>query len=494
MLEKTRSSVEAVWGITLTGLPVVFLVFGFALVITGYLQTDPKLLFAGSVILASGAFAAILKSVIIASEASQWRGWLEDYRAGMIVTAVIAPGLVTAITLVISIRHWLGMSNGRALLLGVVGGLIGWLICAAIAKIFVAIHSANPAVYRNLCSRFQILEAQMNEVEKRLASRSEDPIVYALAEVKKYRSLLQEVLGGEKSTQNFSAQDWIGASGYIRLWELLHRAEEALILLAPLETVAADAWHDQLRLEGSNIDNRHALLQCLEKNLALLRRKVPLEDPAAQPNPTDQQVPAQSNLSDQQVPAVREMLRYVRRSINEFRDERRFGLVQARNRLLKTVVLTECIGFALAALAVIANATDISLTAATAFFLVGAVVGLFNQLYLDASTETATDDYGLSTARLLHTPLFSGLAALGGVLIIPLLTSGVHGAPASLSLATVFDLTKTPFSFVLAAIFGLTPTVLISRLQQEAEQYKADLKGSDSLNRGPVVSSNAPSS
>ena len=115
-------------------------------------------------------------------------------------------------------------------------------------------------------------------------------------------------------------------------------------------------------------------------------------------------------------------------------------------------------------------------------------MGLFNQLYLDASAETATEDYGLTTARLLHTPLFSGLAAVGGVLLIPILTSGVNGAQPSLSLAKVFNLTQTPFSFVLAAIFGLTPTVLISRLHQEAEQYKADLKSSESLTRGPVLS------
>src|SRR5215831_2309471 len=341
----------------------------------------------------------------------------EDYRAGMMVTAVIAPVLTTAITLVIAIHHWVGTGNGWALLLGVVGGLIGWLICAAIAKNFVAIHSANPAVYRNLCSRFQILDAQMEKVGKRLEGRQEDPIVYALAEVTKYRSLLQSVFGGGKLTQDFSAQDWISASGYIRLWELLHRAEEALILLAPLETVAADAWYDQLRLQGSNIDSRDTLLRCLEENLELLRRKVPLADLAGQP--------LQPTLSDQQVPAVRERLRYVRRLINEFRDERWFGLVQARNRLLKTVVLTEGIGFALAALAVVANAPAKSLSAATAFFLVGAVVGLFNQLYLDASTEIATEDYGLATARLLHTPLFSGLAVLGGVVLILILTSGV---------------------------------------------------------------------
>jgi hypothetical protein len=283
----------------------------------------------------------------------------------------------------------------------------------------------------------------MEEVGKRLEGRQEDPIVYALAEVTKYRSLLQGVFDGGKPTQDFSAQDWIGASGYIRLWELLHRAEEALILLAPLETVAADAWHDQLRLQGSNIDSRDTLLRCLEESLERLRRKVPLEDPAGQP--------PQPALSDQQVPAVREMLRYVRRSINEFRDERRFGLVQARNRLLKTVVLTECIGFALAALAIIANATATSLIAGTAFFLVGAVVGLFNQLYLDASTEVATEDYGLATARLLHTPLFSGLAALGGVILIPVLRSGVASGvnettPVVSTLTKVFDLTNTSFT------------------------------------------------
>jgi hypothetical protein len=193
------------------------------------------------------------------------------------------------------------------------------------------------------------------------------------------------------------------------------------------------------------------------------------------------------------------MLRYIRRSINEFRDEQRMSLVRARNRLLKTVVLTECICFALAALAVVADVQAPHLTAAVAFFLVGAVVGLFNQMHMDASSETATEDYGLTTVRLLHTPLFSGLAALGGVLLIPLLMSlgnGTTGAPlsASVNLEQVFSLKTTPFNFVLAAVFGLTPTVLISRLQEEAEKYKSDLRSSAAITRGsghPGASSNA---
>jgi len=97
-------------------------------------------------------------------------------------------------------------------------------------------------------------------------------------------------------------------------------------------------------------------------------------------------------------------------------------------------------------------------------------VGLFNQLYLEGSAETATEDYGLATARLLHTPIISGLAALGGVLVIPMLsvlvnpsTSGASGQVAALDLTHLLNLTQQPFSLVLAATFGLSPTIDIIR-------------------------------
>jgi hypothetical protein len=42
----------------------------------------------------------------------------------------------------------------------------------------------------------------------------------------------------------------VQGSGYIQLWDQLHRAEEALSLFAPLATVIADAWFDEIRLNG----------------------------------------------------------------------------------------------------------------------------------------------------------------------------------------------------------------------------------------------------
>jgi hypothetical protein len=160
--------------------------------------------------------------------------------------------------------------------------------------------------------------------------------------------------------------------------------------------------------------------------------------------------------------------------------------VQVRNQLLKTVALTGCVCFSLVALAVLTEVAFIHLAMGIAFFLVGAIVGLFNQLRLDASAETATEDYGLATARLVHTPLFSGLAALVGVLVIPLLSLLANGVAAkeSTPLPSLGDLFgPSPVSFLLAVVFGLSPTVLLNRLQKEAEQYKADLKSSESLSQ-----------
>jgi hypothetical protein len=42
----------------------------------------------------------------------------------------------------------------------------------------------------------------------------------------------------------------------------------------------------------------------------------------------------------------------------------------------------------------------------------------------------------------------------------------------------VFDLGDNPFGLVIAAIFGLSPTALISRLQSESEKYKSAIQSS----------------
>ncbi len=130
--------------------------------------------------------------------------------------------------------------------------------------------------------------------------------------------------------------------------------------------------------------------------------------------------------------------------------------------------------------------------AGVAFYLVGALVGLFNRLRGEADSDSAVEDYGLALARLVHTPLFSGLAAVSGVLLTAILAgfSGVattsSGTASASLLSDIFKL--NPGSLLLAALFGLTPGLLIDRLGQ-AKALTDNIKATGAPNQTPSSAS-----
>lgn len=162
---------------------------------------------------------------------------------------------------------------------------------------------------------------------------------------------------------------------------------------------------------------------------------------------------------------ARGVLSEVRRSINEYRNTRWTGLILARNRLLATFMLTGTIVFALLAIAVMSRASQEQIIAATVFYLVGATVGLCNRLRNQSQAESAIPDYGLSAARLITLPLFSGLGAIGGVLLIACspFASVVGPRPSStpLAISTDANLPKytlnKPYKTTLLATGGTRP-------------------------------------
>jgi len=93
---------------------------------------------------------------------------------------------------------------------------------------------------------------------------------------------------------------------------------------------------------------------------------------------------------------ARSALRDVRRTINEFRDGLWEGLVTLRNQLMAGVST-----YILLCFAIIAGASPESIMAAMAFYLVGALVGLFGRLYAESQTEKASNDYDLTLARII---------------------------------------------------------------------------------------------
>jgi hypothetical protein len=173
------------------------------------------------------------------------------------------------------------------------------------------------------------------------------------------------------------------------------------------------------------------------------------------------------------------MLSDVRYEINNFRDNVWEGIVNARNRLAETSVLLGFAAYALLAFAIFLDAPNETITHVITYFLIGALTGLFARAQAEWNADTVVDDFGLATARLLQVPWLSGLAAVGGVLLTSIVDAQYTGtAEGPQQLVAIFD--SSPILLVVAAIFGLTPDLLIRRLQQQIDKYKEDLRSTQS--------------
>lgn len=223
--------------------------------------------------------------------------------------------------------------------------------------------------------------------------------------------------------------------------------------------------HDELRLKGSSIPNGDRLLVILDAVRVYLCHK--------QPDPCDK--PCEDPCING-VDEARAAMREVRFSVNDYRDNSWNGMLQLRNQTMVSLLLTELAGYALLAIAIIGRATAAQITAGLVFFLVGAAVGLFNRLYQQSQADTSIEDYGLSVARLLTLPAYSGLAAVGGVLLTGLST-GSSTTPIRLS--SVFDVSVNPSALLVAAVFSLAPSLLVTRLGQASDQFKKAIKSTE---------------
>ncbi len=101
---------------------------------------------------------------------------------------------------------------------------------------------------------------------------------------------------------------------------------------------------------------------------------------------------------------------------------------------------------------------------AMVFYFLGAIVGLFGRLFDERNADIVIDDYGLSMARIIVTPLISGLAALIGVLF----------ATASSTIDAIYKINVQNLLF--AAVLGFAPNILIGMLQNKSEAIKGQLK------------------
>ena len=413
------------------------------------------------------------------------------YAGALLMTACLVPivaALVSTVAFIVqwpkgvALPDWLTYFVGTPLLLGTVSTLLAWFLLAFFTSRFTAADRMDMGSYGKLLNRLASLDAQLSVLcpesaeltvgDEKNVTGQPPSVDVAFRMASKEALDCRDALSMKLVRKNLA---WVTASGYVNVWKELHDAEEALINIMPREIVIADAIYDEMRIQDSKIDNSDELLRKLRVAVSML-------DPAAktylQPISTSTQEVSNTS-ADGQVSSGgasneldmqgRSILREVRHALNEFRDDRWESIVRMRNQFVCTMILTGIMLYVLLQFTILAGVSQAAMTTAAAFYLVGALVGLFGRLYNESQSSKSIDDYRLTLVRTIATPMFSGLAAVGGVLLTQKVTSSVD----------TFDPKNIASGLVVAAVFGLTPNLLIGVLQKQAEQYKNDLKSTD---------------
>jgi hypothetical protein len=258
-------------------------------------------------------------------------------------------------------------------------------------------------------------------------------------------------------------ESWTSQIGYITLWNHVHRAEEAWIQLASLESLESMIVDAKLRLTDTTVPGSQDSMSRLAQFEEELTRAKHLSNSSLR------------------------VLRLIVNRINEFHDSRFAALVDVRNFLLTASVLISSITLGLLMLALMAGVDNATLNAAAGIYLFGAVCGLLGRLYREVPSNAGIDEYGFSfsNVRLLTTPILSGLAAVGGVLVVMIaMLTGMSLSQNGLPLDQLFNFSKYPIILIIAGGFGLAPNLFVNLLQQQSERYIEDLA---KLNSSGVV-------
>jgi hypothetical protein len=456
--------------------------------------------------------------------------WWQAYGATLVAMGIVVHIVASVVTIVLYFLF--SSSSGVPLypiwyapVFGALATYVIFSIIAAFTCSYIAtVETANKRSYGLLKTRLCQLKARIEGIEQHV-TQIKLKMEYrqiALKEAHACYDYIDHYLRTHRT-----GMQWVTGIGYINMWGTLHRAEEALIKVEPPEMVLRGAMHDKLAIQNSTIGNRDELLEKLvqaasdiepvsavyfkehqsEPHNDVLRRLVAAVNKLETTDPKIVWEAGEDDKDqDDHVAAVHASARMavseVRRTLNDFRDGLWEGLVRERNQLLTAMSVTALVTHLLLCVTILTGRPGTSvLLGATAFYMVGAIAGLFGRFYNEANKSSCIDDYGLSQARLLATPLLSGLAGVGGVLITiifytTLLMPAISNSASSnvsTNTSKIVDTTQAvqitmedifrpdePSYLLTAAVFGLAPNLIISSLQQRTQKYTSDLQKSKS--------------
>jgi len=383
--------------------------------------------------------------------------------------------------------NWLGSSN-MVIILGLIITLVLWLLLAIPCRSFATAEGGRPSDYESLQRTVGVLKKQLEVV--RSEQVTQDAAKAAMPSSQYKKAAIADI---ECNLMNYNEMlkcnglPWMSYAGYVSMWDRINKVDEAMIGVLPCQTVIESANYDELSLKDSSVPGSNDLLKLLDDAIDTLNSnsKGPKQSSMQNQSGHSQQSLALSMLvlrkkvtnppslsaanngqdSQQSEQEARADIRKVKSALHKFTNERWDGLVRARNQLMGTAFLTAFFTYILVIIAILANVPTMNTIDAMVFYFLGAIVGLFGRLFDERNADKVIDDYGLSTTRIIVTPLISGLAALVGILFVT----------TSSTIETIYKISLQ--NLVFAAILGFAPNILINSLQSKSEEIKGQIKG-----------------
>jgi hypothetical protein len=441
-----------------------------------------------------------------------WCVAIKAYGGSLVLTSVAFPIVASVATICFYLAPEFAFpllaisSKWYAPVYGFLAACITWLLFAVLCFRFATASGAHMHAYMSLKSRHSELKARLgigddkcieqclSEMQQKLGIVKDDVCRNeALREAYYAYTDLNQIL-----FHNCSGIEWTSRTGYFQAWRIVHRAQEALVEVEPPQEVIADAVRDIRFIQNSALTDSKALIRKMlqavkdlcpkamvyfeelrtDKNYTdLFEENVPVQCPHQPPQLSVSSIDPNQKNPGQSDQVAREVVQQVKHSLHAYQDNLRSGLVRWRNIIYIAIALTGFVTYLLLSIVLLWNTTQFAIGTATAYYMIGAVTGLFVLFYNETNNlDAPADDYGLSVARMIATPVLSGLAAIGGVLILATLpTLSGQKVP---DMGMIFNGTVTLEYFFAAAIFGYAPNLIIRNLQQRAQKYSTDLRNS----------------
>lgn len=387
------------------------------------------------------------------------------YLTGLVVSLIMLPGLAgTATITLLLIAHQtpLNKTPTRCFLFGTAIATGVWIVSGWLCRRFGDASTADDWEYTELVSRTLAAEARIVPDHDKQAATA--------------LKLAGETLGLVPGRRAATGLSWASGAGYVAMRRLVHGAEEALVEKLTNEQAVCEAVNAKLSLQGSRIPGAAEQMSLLDAAIRALGGGALLPPEPCEPEDSPPCPPPPPI-----TPALAKvMIRNARQTIDDFRDDARKDLISVRTALFGSVVATGTMAYLLLGLALLAGIPSTKgpdrapVVAAVAFYVVGAVVGLFKRLHAGGRAGgRRDDDFEITTIRLIETPLFAGLAAVGGVIVASLAAIGTRDAETFSALDKIFKVTTA--SIVTAAVFALTPNLLVNMLADRAKKSREDL-------------------